>query len=112
MEQAETLPFADQIELARQMIETSTKRNEFARIHGGGDFDGFASVGQYVGDNRALYDALEKKFDEVAVRFDAAVPDRKAFVKKLRSAGQGQLADEFAERFGLQEGFLTRLLRK
>ena len=108
----EGVPFSEQINLAREMLAYADERNKFAQNMGGGDFEGFATVGQHVGDNRAKYDALHQEYEKFRAEFDTAVPDKKAFVKKLRSMNENELADAVASMFGVKESFFGKLFKK
>lgn len=108
----ERVSFSDQINLAREMLAYADERNKFAQNMGGGDFEGFATVGQHVGDNRAKYDDLHQEFEKNREAFDIAVPDKKAFVKKLRSMNETELADAVASMFRVKEGFFGKLFKK
>ena len=108
----EEVSFSEQINLAREMLAYADERNKFAQNMGGGDFEGFATVGQHVEDNRAKYDALHQEFEKNRKVFDTAVLDKKAFVKKLRSMNETELADAVASMFGVKEGFFGKLFKK
>lgn len=108
----ENVSFGEQLHLAQEMLSYANERNKFAQNTGGGDFEGFAAVGQHVWDNRAKYDALHQEFEKFRQKFDASVPDKKAFVKKLRSMNENELADAVASIFGVKEGFFGKLFKK
>jgi hypothetical protein len=108
----EGVPFTEQLHLAKEMLAFADERNKFAQNMGGGDFEGFATVGQHVDDNRVKYDALNQEYEKFRADFDAAVPDKKAFVKKLRSMNENELADAVAMMFGVREGFFGKLFKK
>lgn len=108
----ESVPFSEQVNLAREMLAYAEERNAFAQNMGGGDFEGFATVGQHVGDSRAKYDALHQKYEEYRKSFDHATPDKTAFVKKLRSMNENELADAVASMFRVKEGFFGKLFKK
>ena len=108
----EGVSFSEQINLAREMLAYADERNKFAQNMGGGDFEGFATVGQHVGDNRAKYDALHQEFEKNRKAFDTAVLDKKAFVKKLRSMNETELADAVARMFRVKEGLFGKLFKK
>jgi hypothetical protein len=108
----ESISFSDQIDIARKMLARADERNRFAQDMGGGDFEGFARYGQYEGNNRAKYDALCQEFELYRKRFDEVVSDRKAFVKKLRSVGENELADAFAQMFRVKESLIGKLFKR
>jgi hypothetical protein len=108
----EGVSFSDQINLAREMLACADERNKFAQNMGGGDFEGFATVGQYAGDNRAKYDSLHQEFEKNRKAFDSAVSDKKAFVKKLGSLNETELADAVASMFRVKEGIFAKLFKK
>jgi hypothetical protein len=108
----EGVSFTGQMHLAQEMLAYADERNKFAQNMGGGDFEGFATVGQHIGDNRAKYDALHTEFEKYRTDFDRAVPDKKAFVKKLRSMNENELADAVATMFGVREGLFGKLFKR
>ncbi len=107
----EGVSFSEQINLAREMLAYADERNKFAQNMGGGDFEGFATVGQHVEDNRTKYDTLHQEFEKNRKAFDTAVLDKKIFVKKLRSMNETELADAVASMFGVKEGFFGKLFK-
>jgi hypothetical protein len=108
----EGAPFTEQLHLAQEMLAYANERNKFAQNVGGGDFEGFATIGQHVGDNRKKYDDLHKEFEKYRKDFDEAVPDKKAFVKKLRSMNENELADAVASMFRVRESLFRKLFRR
>ena len=108
----EGISFNEQLPLAQEMLAYANERNTFAQNMGGGDFEGFAAVSQHVGDNRSKYDALQQKFEEFRKAFDEAVLDKKAFVKKLHSINENELADAVASMFSIREGLFGKLFKK
>ena len=108
----EEVSFSIQIHLAREMLAYANDRNKFAQNVGGADFEGFATVTQHVGDNRVKYDALHQGFEKNRQAFDTAVSDKRAFVKKLRSMNETELADAVASMFRVKESFFGKLFKK
>lgn len=96
----------------RRCSPTLTKETSLHKMLEEGDFEGFATVGQHVGDNRAKYDTLHQEYEKFRAEFDTAVPDKKAFVKKLRSMNETELADAVASMFGVKESFFGKLFNK
>ena len=105
--------FDEKISLARTLYEAVEEINAFIERQGG--FDTFAEAGQYVDGMRAAYDKLEDERGRAREKFDTAVTDKKEFIKKLREAGENDLAERIRSMFHVEEegeGLFSRLFRK
>ncbi len=103
------LEFDAAVSLAEEMLRVAEARNKFARDQGGGDFEGFATVGQHVGNNRKLYDGLEAEFSELREKFDTGVKDKMRFVEQLKKSGNKELAEAVSSMFSVRTGILGRM---
>lgn len=93
------LSFDEQLTLATVLLQAVDKRNRFVEGYGG--FDTFAEAWQHVGDNRAVYDELEKAAARARQELDEKITDKKAFVEQLRNAGHEDFANRIASMFGV-----------
>lgn len=109
---SESVSFKEQLDLAQKMLEYADERNRFAQNMGGGDFEGFATVGQHIGNNKTQYDTLHEKFEEFRSKFDDAVQDKSTFVKKLRSMNDDKLADAIVSMFRVNESVFQKWFGK
>jgi len=101
------LSFDQQVELAKVLFNTVDERNVFTKRQGG--FDTFAEVGQHVEGMRDEYDKLEAAVSSARKDFDEKISDKKEFVKKLRDAGEDDLADTIGRMFSIpKESIFSR----
>ena len=107
--QAPEATFEQNLMLAGALREAVNTRNTFVRRQGG--FDTFAEVGQYGEGMRSQYDAMEDKVTRLRAEFDVQVKDKRAFVDRVRSTGNEELAGLIGSMFGVdkQSGFFTRI---
>jgi hypothetical protein len=105
------LSFSEQLSLAQHLVDAVNKRNDFIKNQGG--FDTFAEAGQHVAGGRASYDALEQKVTDARKQFDEQVLDKKAFITRLRSVNESDLADTISSMFTIPKGnIFSRLFKK
>src|SRR3989338_10571209 len=103
--------FDEMVILAQALDEAVDKRNLFILRQGG--FDTFAEVGQHVEGMRAEYDKMEDEVFRAREEFDSKVSDKNEFFKKLRDAGNNDLADRIEKMFGAKkEGIFSRIFKK
>ncbi len=108
-ETTQELDFDKAVSLAEELFRVAEARNQFAHDQGGGDFEGFATMGQHVGNNRLTYDELEAEFSKLRKKFDDEVKDKMRLVEQLRKIGDKELADKIARTFNVRTGLIGRM---